>query len=233
MISLRILVIVMIACAGCTPIAAPNQPNKQGPLPITSTGSADGSSPIEKKFAERSQHLKTLLSLIRERLELMPQVAQAKWNRKSPITDAKREATLLDDLEAKGVARGLRGDVVREFFRAQITAAKLIQKQHFADWAVSQQPPFTPPPDLERDIRPKIDKLNEQLLDALGQYLPERSNDGWKDELDRTAKTEFEKSPWSEEVVKTALGPLSIRSTTQQCLADSTLKRRLVGMTFQ
>jgi chorismate mutase-like protein len=139
------------------------------------------------------QRLTELVSLIRDRLDLMPGVAQAKWNRKLAITDSKREATLLDGLQARGTKRGLPAPVVRAFFQAQITAAKLIQEQRFADWTASQQPPFTQPPDLEREIRPKIDTLNEQMLDALTQIWNERSVIA-ADNVDRAANNVFDGS---------------------------------------
>lgn len=178
------------------------------PPPVTSTSQTTTSIPTTTKLGDRRQHLKDLLSLIRERLDLMPQVAQAKWNRKSPITDAKREASLLDDIQARGTARGLRADLVREFFQAQISASKLIQEHHIAEWTAREQPPFANPPDLDGEIRPKIDKLNEQLLEALGKHWAESPNANGQDDLDRVASAVFSTPQWPEAVVPTALEPL-------------------------
>lgn len=138
----------------------------------------------------------------------MPGVAQAKWNRKLPITDARREATLLDDIQAKGVAAGLPADLVRQFFQAQITAAKLVQEQLFADWQARQQPPFSQAPDLEREVRPQIDELNRKLLAALSKCRIEWSDRVWQEMLDRARAAIFHPAEWSPEVVAAALQPL-------------------------
>jgi chorismate mutase len=143
----------------------------------------------------------------------MEGVAQSKWVRKSPITDAKREATLLDGLQARGTERGLPTDFVRGFFEAQITASKLIQQHYFDDWSARPEAPTFQPPDLEKEVRPKIDKLNEQLLEGLAQYWAERSGDGLKADLDRIANEVFNVPQWSAQkwqtdAVNTALQPL-------------------------
>jgi chorismate mutase-like protein len=208
---LQAVSILMLVSAGCAPVADSNKPAGKPVSPlVTSENSSHTAVPAKTKIGDRQRNLTDLLSLIRARLDLMSGVAQAKWNRKLPITDPKREATLLEGLQARGMKRNLPGNFVREFFEAQIKAAKLIQEQHFADWNANQHPPFPQPPDLEREIRPKIDKLNEQLLEALSQYCAERSNHGADEQLDSTAKTVFETAPFSKEVIQSALEPLRI-----------------------
>jgi chorismate mutase-like protein len=208
-VALRCLSIALVACAGCNPVVQSNQQARPtAPSQATSVNASADSASTKSTIPANQQHLTELLSLISDRLDLMPGVAQAKWNRKLAITDAKRETILLDGLQAKGTQRGLPADVVREFFLAQITAAKVIQEQHFADWTARQQPPFPQPPDLEREIRPKIDKLNEQMLDALTQIWQERSS-LTKGDIDRASSTVFERSretpQHSKEVTQTAL----------------------------
>jgi len=212
---IRMMYLVFLVCAGCAPVAEPDKP-VPGPNSSTSSTSTPrpanepDNEPDDERATVRPQYLTELFSLIRERLELMPRVAQAKWNRKLPITDTQREATLLDRLQAKAIEHHLPPDLVREFFRAQITAAKLIQEQLFADWTASRQMAFENPPDLEREIRPRIDTLNEQLLTALANYLTERSRDGDQDAWDTAAHEIFPPTEWREEIVRTALAPLKV-----------------------
>jgi chorismate mutase len=206
----RTLVILLIGCVGCTPVAQPNPPVVPT---VTSTNPADSSNSAVTKLSDRQRHLTGLLSRVRDRLDLMEGVAQSKWVRKSPITDAKREATLLDGLQARGTERGLPTDFVRGFFEAQITASKLIQQHYFDDWSARPEAPTFQPPDLEKEVRPKIDKLNEQLLEGLAQYWAERSGDGLKADLDRIANEVFNVPQWSAQkwqtdAVNTALQPL-------------------------
>ncbi|MDB5385065.1 MAG: chorismate mutase domain protein [Planctomycetaceae bacterium] len=201
----RIWGLVLLACAGCNPVAESSKPAS---TPGASVIPADQQLPTNGKIASTQPDLPRLLSQIRDRLDLMPKVAQAKWNRKLAITDAKREAKLLDELQARGVAQGLPANIVRDFFQAQMTAAKQVQEQHFAGWTKQQQPPFSRPPDLEREIRPKIDQLNEKLLETLGELWAKRSIEDGKGKLDSAAATVMANSPWSEVVVETALKPL-------------------------
>src|SRR3954463_5097298 len=79
---------LILLAGGCSPPAdSPSSPPQRAP-------SEDQS----------DAHHTELMGLIRQRLELMPGVAQAKWNRELPITDPKREAALLTRLTADGLA---------------------------------------------------------------------------------------------------------------------------------
>lgn len=159
-----------------------------------------------------SQRLATdvdrLLDLIRQRLDVMPGVARAKWNRKLAITDPKREAALLTKLTAEGTALDLPEAFVRQFFQAQITASKLVQEQLFEDWKSQGQATFAEAPDLERDVRPQIDALNRQLLETLAKCQPERSKPNWTARLEQARRATFESTAWSDKVIQAALLPL-------------------------
>lgn len=198
-------VLVAIVLTGCSPAAEPAKsvaPQKVAPATLQGTESAIPS------IADPPHHFTELLRLIRQRLDLMPGVAQAKWNRKLPITDEKREAALLADLQSKGVALGLPADFVREFFEAQISAAKQVQEELFAEWTARQQSQFPNAPDLQNEVRPRIDDLNQKLLTALHKCWAERSDGGWNDRLNQAIGSIFREAAWSSEVTDTALQPV-------------------------
>jgi chorismate mutase len=111
--------------------------------------------------------------LMAERLTVMPDVAAYKWTHGLPIEDLSREAEILDRLAARDDLRGLSPDVVRAFFRAQIEAAKTIQRGLFEDW--SRTPPALDAegPDLARELRPSLDRLTEALIACLASASPE------------------------------------------------------------
>ena len=153
-------------------------------------------------------HLTKVCVLIARRLELMPGVAQAKWNRKLPITDEKREQALLAKLAADGEALQLPADLVADFFRAQMTAAKLVQEQYFQEWTAQQHPPFENPPDLEQVVRPQIDQINRQLLGALAKCWAERSAADWDGAVDRATRAAFQGKIWNAAIITTATKPL-------------------------
>ena len=139
----------------------------------------------------------------------MPGVAQAKWNRKLPITDEKREHALLTKLAAEGEALQIPSEFVTQFFRAQVTAAKQIQERLFQEWTAQQHPPFENPPDLEKDVRPQIDEINRELLKCLSKCWEQRSAADWMTALDRAQGVAFQSQALSQDVLATATKPLT------------------------
>ena len=190
----RVLGVILLLCVGCGPATeAPPRVVPQVQVPAA---------------AEADLSATEICRLIAQRLDLMPGVAQAKWNRQLPITDEKRERALLQKLAAEGMAAGVPAEVVSEFFQAQITAAKLIQEQAFEEWKGAQQAKFSSPPDLEKEVRPRIDALNQQLLKALAKCQTHRTRSDWNAAVERATKSVFPEGKWPEDVVKTAVSPL-------------------------
>jgi len=114
--------------------------------------------------------LPALLSALRERLELMPLVAEAKRGTRAPVEDRAREARVLDDAvaaaRAAARARGVAAPpdaAVRALFRAQIEAAKAVQA------AVLAAPPVPGHPGLDLDaaLRPALTRLGERIAELL------------------------------------------------------------------
>lgn len=128
--------------------------------------------PTAASFATAGQAaLDVLLRHMQQRLDLMHSVARVKWNKQSPIHDPDREQALLKDVVERGRAHGLNAEVTRDFFAAQIEAAKLVQEDDFAQWRAAKQPPFPDVPDLP-SLRKQLDTLSGELLAALVQAHP-------------------------------------------------------------
>ncbi|MCZ2341008.1 MAG: gamma subclass chorismate mutase AroQ [Bacteroidales bacterium] len=108
-----------------------------------------------------------ILTLMRDRLAVMPAVARWKWNHQAPITDPIRERALLAQLRQQAQEQGLDSDCVERFFSAQFDAAKQLQEEEFRRWRMTQQEPFRTVPDLRTEIRPAIDRINAALLEVL------------------------------------------------------------------
>lgn len=197
-----LLVLIQIELGGCSKPVAPARPS----LPVAA---ASPKSAVET-------HLTDVCKLIVRRLDLIPGVAQAKWNRKLPITDEKREQALLTKLAADGQALHLPAEFVTEFFRAQITAAKQVQEQSFEEWTAQQHPPFTAPPDLEQEVRPKIDEINRQLLATLAKLWAERSETDWAAAVGRATTAAFQSTTWNAKVIATATRPLLDATASQK-----------------
>jgi chorismate mutase len=128
-----------------------------------------------------------LLGLMQQRLNLMHDVARWKWNAKQAIADPERERQLLDGLAEKGKKHGLEPAFTRDFFRAQIEAAKLLQQTDFDDWQASGHGRFTDVPDLGKELRPRIDALGDELLGVLARVQAARAAPRWQQALEKRA----------------------------------------------
>jgi chorismate mutase-like protein len=117
-------------------------------------------------------NLEPLRRLMDERLALMPDVARHKWNAQSPIEDLPREQKIIDGLKQQAFELGVPITFAEGFFRAQIEAAKVIQREHFARWQAAKAPRFADAADLDTVIRPRLDALTPQLLRALAASWP-------------------------------------------------------------
>jgi chorismate mutase-like protein len=108
-----------------------------------------------------------LAALIDERLAIVVEVARAKWNTQAAIEDLAREQQSLLSLSERAAALAIPVAMVETFFGAQIEAAKILQRELFAQWRKEQRGQFADVSDLTRDIRPEIDRINSQMLATL------------------------------------------------------------------
>jgi len=113
-----------------------------------------------------------LVALIRQRLDLMEEVARSKWNLGIPVEDSSREQSLIDSVDALARGRGVDPALAATFFRAQIEAAKLVQSARISLWAAMHAGTFAAAADLRTEIRPKLDRLTADLLSALAAAAP-------------------------------------------------------------
>lgn len=101
------------------------------------------------------------------RIEVARQVAFAKWDSQRAVEDQRREGEVISAAVAKGVARGLDGEFVARFFKAQIDANKLVQYSLLFEWRRLGSAPAHPQFDLSRTIRPELDTIQSRLIDEL------------------------------------------------------------------
>lgn len=137
-----------------------------------------------------------MLQLIDERLDVAPIVAQSKWNSGAAIEAPEREAQILDQVEEDAAAVGVDEAFARAFFDKQFSASKQIQRRLHHQWLQEGRPPFADPPDLAEEVRPVLDRLTPQLIEALadmqriaevdgaGRYLEHRAAELVQDDFD-------------------------------------------------
>ncbi len=116
--------------------------------------------------------LQRLRELMDQRLALMPDVARHKWRNGGKIDDLPRERIIIARFVAEAQALGLPAAWAERFFRAQIEAAKIVQRECFAAWSRAGAGPVGDPPDLATEIRPRLDALERPLMQALAAAWP-------------------------------------------------------------
>ncbi|MDX6347330.1 MAG: chorismate mutase [Streptomyces sp.] len=107
------------------------------------------------------------------RLTTADKVAAAKWGTAQPIDDPVREQQVLKSVAAKAKALGIHQDVARRIFVDQIEANKVVQRGIYRDWA--RHPSRIPRrrPDLAKDVRPELDRVDAALLRAVRAAQPQ------------------------------------------------------------
>ncbi len=129
-----------------------------------------------------SPELERLGDLLVHRLYLMEQVAAAKWQAYGKITDAPREARVIDASKKNAAAAGLDPDTITPFVVAQMDAAKAIQNQATKQWRAGKSSP-APAPSLSRTLRPAISAVTARILDQLLMVQPLLASDDQKEAL--------------------------------------------------
>jgi chorismate mutase len=106
--------------------------------------------------------LDALEAFLALRLAFMPAVAEAKERSGLPIENPAQEERVLASARAAAIAHGLAPDTVEALFRAQIVAARGIEK------TVLAVPPARRPPiptlDLDREARPALAAHSERIV---------------------------------------------------------------------
>ena len=114
--------------------------------------------------ADVNEHLKPLVTLMIQRLQLSREVAWSKCLAGIPVADPAREARMLTDLKTMGTQTGLSSAEVVRLFLSQIAASRRYQEELIAGWRSGIDVPKIKPLDLASEIRPRVDKLNREML---------------------------------------------------------------------
>ena len=158
--------------------------------------------------------LDRLVTLIDARLAIGEEVARTKWNSGAAVEDPPREQQVLDSVVSRAAEFGLGEAWLRDFFRAQIEANKAVQLSLHTDWRRDSQPKFAAVADLGRDIRPRLDTLTGDMLDALRAAEPVLGRRGVAAAVDDAASRR-EMARKYPDAARIALQPLLARSVSR------------------
>jgi chorismate mutase len=149
-----------------------------------------------------------LLGLIKQRLDVAPEVARTKWNTKVPIEDLPREKQIIEAVAERAPEYGLDPRMAGIFFTGQIEASKIIQNALHAEWTARRQAPFAKVVDLGQSIRPVLDQLTPTMMRALADAVPVLQQPGGRQLLEAQSKGIVAKVTGSEAAVREAVAPL-------------------------
>lgn len=188
----RRLTFLLISLAIALPSGLMAQPPVPGHVlaqatgtPATAGSSTGADSAWQTAEVEKVDRI-ILLCLIR--LRVAPDVARAKWNSQSPVTDAAREEVVVQEFTGKAAALQIEPALAQRFIRGQIEASKMVQSSLMVHWQKNAQGKFDPAPDLARDVRPLLDALTPQMLAALQALAPLHTRTGFAQVLERQRK---------------------------------------------
>jgi chorismate mutase-like protein len=156
--------------------------------------------PGARQAFEPTASERKLAEAMAQRLEVSRHVAWAKFQNNQPVRDAKREAEVLASLTQQGEAAGLSGEAVNAFFAAQIRASRREQTQLISSWKRGGTLPAYAPWDLKRHIRPKLDAISREMVQAL--RTPPRPG------FAKFAEAYLRQQGFSRSVAATAVSPL-------------------------
>lgn len=148
--------------------------------------------------------LDPLVILMIQRLQLSREVAWNKCRAGIPVADPAREARMLTDLRSAGVQEGLSVAEVARLFLPQIAASRRYQEELIAGWRSGIDIPRIEPLDLSAEIRPRLDKVNREMLRQWVKICREPLD--WADKEE--ARRMLMERGIPSDVAKIAVGPL-------------------------
>lgn len=116
--------------------------------------------------------VREVFALAQARLAVMRDVAAWKYANNAPVTDPAREERVLDASVAEAQRLGIDPTSARELFALQIRIASEVQEHFIATWR-KQGGNADRVRDLNKELRPELDRIGAQLLQAIYLALPE------------------------------------------------------------
>ncbi|WP_225422587.1 gamma subclass chorismate mutase AroQ [Pseudomonas huaxiensis] len=121
-----------------------------------------------------TEALVSLLDGIEQRLDLAEAVALNKWDKGQPVQATARERQVIVNARTRAAQFGLSEQRADGFFDDQIEANKLLQYSVLARWLADGGAPPIPRMHLATQIRPRLDALQDELLEKLAALDRER-----------------------------------------------------------
>lgn len=167
----------------------------------------------EKKIEATSQdesqaQMDTLLTLIKERLFLMQDIAKWKWNNAMPIENASEEKALHAEVALIAQKLDISPEVAANLMQAQFNSSKLIQIDAFETFARQDLDNVEGAPKSIDPLNKRASELTSMILMQAKKLLPKTSNGELKIAIKEKANEIITNSGISELATKEAISPL-------------------------
>ncbi len=158
---------------------------------------AHGASSDAPRFTDERTLVARVLQLEDERLALMPAVAAWKWQHHAAISDPPRERIVI--LAAGKLAQplGLASAPIERLFALQVRLARDAESDRVNHWRSAGYDFPGRPPDLQKEVRPQLDRLTSDLLRALYLAAPTFARPGFTERYAARATQLLKDAAWS------------------------------------
>ena len=150
------------------------------------------------RFTTEQMEVERILELADQRLAVMPAVAAVKWQTKAPISDPPRETAVIQRAADLGAPMGLAGEPVKHLFELQVRLAGEVQTSLHEQWQ-SHGFAYSEPATSLAALRPKLDGLTVDILQALYLAAPVLQREGFEARYAATAEKKLQTSGWSDQ----------------------------------
>jgi cyclohexadienyl dehydratase len=149
------------------------------------------------RFTTEQARVERILELADQRLAVMPAVAAVKWQTKAPISDPAREAVVIQRAADLGAPMGLAGEPLKHLFELQIRLAREVEASLHEQWQAHGYS-YSEPVTTLGALRPKLDGLTIDILQAVYLAAPVLERDGFETQYAAAAQQKLQASGWSD-----------------------------------
>lgn len=153
---------------------------------------------VAAEFVNDDVSVSRILELADQRLAVMPAVAAAKWETHAPIFDPPREDAVIQRAQDLGAAMGLSSESVKSLFALQTRLAREVQAGLYEEWKAHGLTSADPVVSLA-SLRPKLDQLTVDLLQAVYIAVPVLQKDGFASHYSALAEQQLRSRGWTDQ----------------------------------
>ncbi|MGH8142962.1 MAG: transporter substrate-binding domain-containing protein [Steroidobacteraceae bacterium] len=158
---------------------------------------AQGSAAPVARFENADADAMRVLQLANRRLALMPAVAAWKWLQHAPVTAPAREQVVIAHAGELAREYGLSESAVERLFALQVRLAREEESRLDARWHAGGYDYRGSPPSLQQVLRPQLDRLTGDLLQALYLAAADLSRQGFQSRYSARAALALQAPGWS------------------------------------